>query len=70
MVIQLTLVSDIYDFIEVSQKHKSDVRLFQGTYVVDGKSILGVFTLDLRKPITCVVEDNVYTDFERFASKK
>jgi hypothetical protein len=43
MDIRLVLISDIYDFIDIAQKHPSEVRLFQGNYSVDGKSILGIF---------------------------
>lgn len=29
MDIKLTLITDIYDFLEVAQKHPSEVKLFQ-----------------------------------------
>lgn len=67
MDIKLHLVADVYDFIEAAQKHPSDVRLSQGTYAVDGKSILGVFALNLREPVRCSVADGNYDDFKRFA---
>ena len=69
MDIKLLLVSDIYDFINAAQKHVSKVSLSQGGYAVDGKSVLGVFALDLRAPITCYVEDGDYSDFEKFVNK-
>lgn len=69
MEIRLVLVSDIYDFVETAQKHRSDVQLYQDNYVVDGKSMLGVLVLDLRKPIVCRVSDGNYSDFERFVNK-
>ena len=69
MDIRLVLISDIYDFIDIAQKHPSEVRLFQGNYSVDGKSILGIFALNLREKILCVTNDGVYKDFERFVNK-
>lgn len=69
MNIKLHLVSDIYDFIETAQKHSSDVSLSQGTYAVDGKSILGVLALDLRNPIRCDVADGDYGKFKIFEVK-
>ena len=69
MDIKLTLISDIYDFINVAQQHPSEVRLQQDNYLVDGKSILGIFALDLRKTIKCITEDGVYSDFDRFVNK-
>ena len=69
MDIKLKLISDIYDFIDVVQKHPSDVRLRQDNYSVDGKSVLGIFALDLRRPISCIAEDGVYSDFAVFENK-
>ena len=69
MDIKLTLVTDIYDFIEVVQKHPSEVKLTQGDYIIDGKSVLGVFTLNLKEKFLCVTEDGNYSDFEAFVNK-
>ena len=69
MDIKLTLISDIYDFLEIAQKHPAEVRLFQGNYSVDGKSILGIFALNLNEKFLCVTEDDDYSDFEEFVNK-
>lgn len=69
MDIKLTLISDIYDFLEIAQKHPSEVRLRQGNYSVDGKSILGVFALNLKEKFQCITDDEVYSDFEEFVNK-
>ena len=69
MEIKLTLISDIYDFLEIAQKHPAEVRLFQDNYSVDGKSILGVFALNLKEKFLCLTEDEDYSDFEEFVNK-
>lgn len=69
MDIKLTLITDIYDFLEVVQKHPSEVKLSQGNYSVDGKSILGVFALNLKEKFLCITEDGNYDDFEAFVNK-
>lgn len=69
MDIKLTLISDIYNFIEVAQKHPSEVKLFQGNYSVDGKSILGVLALNLNEKFLCVAGDGNYDDFNQFVNK-
>lgn len=69
MDIKLTLISDIYDFFEVVQRHPSDVKLFQNNYSVDGKSILGVFALNLKEKFVCITEDGNYDDFKAFVNK-
>ena len=69
MDIKLTLITDIYDFLEVAQKHPSEVRVSQGSYSVDGKSILGVFALNLKEPFFCITGDDNYDDFKEFVNK-
>lgn len=69
MDIKLTLISDIYEFVEIAQKHPSEVKLFQGNYAVDGKSILGVLALNLKEKFWCHTEDGNYSDFEQFVNK-
>lgn len=69
MDIKLTLITDIYDFLEVAQQHPSEVRLSQNNYSVDGKSILGVFALNLKEKFWCHTEDGNYDDFKQFVNK-
>ena len=69
MEIKLTLISDIYNFLEVAQKHPAEVRLSQNNYSVDGKSALGVFVLNLKEPFICVTGDGNYDDFKEFVNK-
>lgn len=64
MQIDLSMVSKVKDFVEVSQSKTGEVILKSGRWVVDGKSILGIFSLDLSKPIELVTED--YVGFEKF----
>jgi hypothetical protein len=69
MHIKLTLISDLYDFLEVAQNHPSEVELLQGNYSVDGKSILGVFSLNLKEKFWCYTRDGNYDDFKKFVNK-
>ena len=39
-------------FVAASQAVEADVELTQGKYIVNAKSIMGVFSLDLTKPVT------------------
>ena len=56
--IKLSLAENVKFFVNIANKYPYDVDLRVGRHVVDGKSILGIFSLDLSKPI--VME--VYTD--------
>jgi phosphotransferase system HPr-like phosphotransfer protein len=47
----LSSISDVKDFVNTVSRYDFDVDLMSGRYVVDAKSIMGIFSLDLSKPI-------------------
>ena len=49
--IMLRSITDVKDFVNIVNKYEFDVDLSSGRYVVDAKSIMGIFSLDLSKPI-------------------
>ena len=56
--IKLSLAENVKSFVNVVNRYPYDVDLRAGRHVVDAKSILGIFSLDLSKPITL----EVYSD--------
>ena len=54
--IRLSSIQDVRNFVDVVTKHNVDVDLSSGRYVVDAKSIMGIFSLDLLSPITLSVQ--------------
>ena len=50
--IQLSSIEDVRNFTNIVNKYDIDVDLSSGRYIVDAKSIMGIFSLDLMKPIT------------------
>lgn len=49
--ILLSSINDVKKFVNVVSKYDFDVDLTSERYVVDAKSIMGIFSLDLSKPI-------------------
>ena len=49
--IQLKEINDVYKLVNILVGFDGDVDLESGRYNVDVKSILGIFSLDLRQPI-------------------
>ena len=49
--IQLKEINDVYKLVNILVGFEGEVDLESGRYKVDGKSILGIFSLDLRQPI-------------------
>ena len=56
VVVRLNNIEAITAFSNKAVKSNCKVTLLSGRYVIDGKSIMGVFSLDLSKPIECEVE--------------
>ena len=58
--IMLHSINDVKTFVNAVNKYDFDVDLTSGRYVVDAKSIMGIFSLDLSKPIKVeVYSENV-----------
>lgn len=51
MLIKLNTIQDVNDFTELMRAVDGETIAAQGNYRVDAKSILGIFSLDLMKPI-------------------
>ena len=47
----LSSINDVKAFVNVVTKYDFEIDLTSGRYVVDAKSIMGIFSLDLSKPI-------------------
>ena len=56
----LDTVDKVKVFVRCTSKFMRDVQLMSGRYVIDAKSILGVMSLDLSKPVLVSIhEDDV-----------
>ncbi|HIS75705.1 MAG TPA: HPr family phosphocarrier protein [Candidatus Merdivicinus excrementipullorum] len=49
--IMLNTINDVKGFVNIVCKYDFDVDLISGRYAIDAKSIMGIFSLDLSKPI-------------------
>lgn len=57
MNIKLNTIQDAKDFVEISSKyHDGEIVIKQNRYVVDGKSLLGIFSLNLLEPVRVVID--------------
>ena len=71
--IRLSTIADVRDFVNAVTAFTGDVDLAAGRYLVDGKSLMGIFSLDLMSPITAKVnggDEEKMTQFltERFGA--
>ncbi len=49
--VELKAINDVKDFVNTVMLFSYDIDLVSGRYAVDAKSIMGIFSLDLSKPI-------------------
>lgn len=64
--IKLTNIQDIREFVNQVILLEYEVDLIQGRYVIDAKSIMGIFSLDLLSPIKVVAHtDSACSFFEK-----
>lgn len=49
--IKLATINDVKTFVNTVSKYDFDVDLISGRYAIDAKSIMGIFSLDISKPI-------------------
>ena len=60
ILINLNSIDKVKEFCNLTTyKINGDIDLISGKYVVDGKSIMGIFSLDLSKPITMRVAEGI-----------
>ena len=52
VILRLSLVENVNKFVNIVSRYPFDMDLRAGRHVVDAKSILGIFSLDLSRPIT------------------
>ena len=70
LMIRLNGVDDIRAFVNAIATCEYDLDLKNGRYVVDAKSIMGIFSLDLSSPLELVIygqhEDEVVERIRKF----
>ena len=49
--VRLSQIDDVKNFVNTIMRFEYDIDLASGRYAVDAKSIMGIFSLDLSKPI-------------------
>lgn len=64
--ISLNSIDKVKSFVNDITKFDADFDLVSGRYVIDAKSIMGIFSLDLAKPIDLNIhtDDNIETIIE------
>jgi phosphotransferase system HPr-like phosphotransfer protein len=62
----LGTINDVKEFVNIVAGYDFDADLVSGRYAVDAKSIMGIFSLDLSKPITLNIHSENDAEAEKF----
>ncbi|MCL2013977.1 MAG: HPr family phosphocarrier protein [Oscillospiraceae bacterium] len=71
--ITINTIDNVKTFVNAALKCNFDIDLVSGRHAIDAKSIMGVFSLDLSKPVTVQVytenADVFFSEIESFVSQ-
>ena len=60
--ISLNSIGKVKSFVNAISQFEHDFDLISGRYVIDAKSIMGIFSLDLSKPIDLAIHSDENLD--------
>ena len=60
--ININTINDVKNFVSIVSRCDYDVDIVSGRYAIDAKSIMGIFSLDLSKPIDLNIHDGGNTE--------
>ena len=63
--VMLSSIVDVKNFVNLVNEFDFDVDMVSGRYVVDAKSLMGIFSLDLSRPIIMRVYTEDTTELEK-----
>ena len=63
--VTLGSVPEVRTFADIASHYSCEIDVLSGRYVVDAKSILGIFSLDLSRPISLEVYADDCEDLEK-----
>ena len=56
--ININTINDVKNFVSIVSRCDYDVDIVSGRYAIDAKSIMGIFSLDLSKPLTLTIHSS------------
>ncbi|MCL2370264.1 MAG: HPr family phosphocarrier protein [Firmicutes bacterium] len=60
--ISLSMAENVKKFVNIVGKYPYDLDLKSGRFVIDAKSLLGIFSLDLSKPVVLDIHSDKCDD--------
>jgi phosphotransferase system HPr-like phosphotransfer protein len=67
--VSLNTIEKVKKFTNIANSFDCDVDVLQGRYIVAGKSIMGIFSLNLTETVTVEIESDNEKEIDRFLKK-
>ena len=64
--IRLASIEDVKKFVSITNRYSFRINLISDKYTIDAKSIMGVFSLDLSRPLTMQIEEETDPEYPEF----
>lgn len=64
--ISINTIDRVKRFVKIVSEYESDIDLGQGRYIIDAKSIMGIFSFDLTKVFTVKIHTIDINELKRF----
>lgn len=55
----LDSVKKVKEFVKVISKYEGEFSFISGRYIIDARSMIGIFSLDLSQPVTLIMRNVV-----------
>ena len=62
LTVSLKMMENVKEFVNIVSRYTYDVDLRSGRFVIDAKSIMGIFSLDLSKPVVLEIHNDKCED--------
>lgn len=69
--IRLSTIENVKEFVHLATQNEisADLSPHGGRYIVDACSIMGVFSLDLSKPLTLIIYDDNLDEYDEILKR-
>lgn len=64
--VSLNTIEKVKKFTNIANSFDCEIDVLQGKYIVSGKSIMGVFSLNLTETVTIEIESNDEKEIDKF----
>jgi len=64
--VQINTIDKVKRFVKICDRFEEDIDLSSGRYIIDAKSIMGIFSFDLTKPLNIRIHSQNIETINRF----